>query len=238
MTTGPRKSHGKQPVLKLRAGDRLSRDEFHYAYHQMPEHYRAELLGGIVFEPSPLALPHGKVHARLISLFDAYAASTPGTEVADNATVILGDQDEVQPDVMLRVLPKHGGRSKTTKDGYVKGAPELVAEVAHSSRAIDLHLKKERYASTGVLEYTVVCLQPAQIHWFVLQDKPALTPGTDGIFRSAVFPGLWIHERALLQLDYKRAMAALNQGLATPEHTQFVAQLAKGIKLIPRIELG
>jgi Uma2 family endonuclease len=204
----------------------MTQEEFHFAYEQMPERYRAELLGGIVFEPSPLGLPHGKTHTRLNTLFDTYSALTPGTEVADNATVMLGKEDEVQPDIILRVLPRHGGRSKTTKDSYVKGAPELVAEVAHSSRAIDLHFKKERYALAGVLEYIVVCLDPEQIYWFDLPGKRTLTADRDGVFRSEVFPGLWVHGQSVLQLHYQGAMDTLNQGLRTPEHEEFVARLA------------
>jgi hypothetical protein len=35
-------------------GDHMKQPEFHRLYSSMPEDYRAELIGGIVFEPSPL----------------------------------------------------------------------------------------------------------------------------------------------------------------------------------------
>jgi hypothetical protein len=47
----------------------------------------------------------------------------------------------------------------------------------------------------------------------------------DGIFRSRVFPGLWLHADALLRLDGVQVMEVLQQGLATPEHAAFVQQL-------------
>jgi hypothetical protein len=47
----------------------------------------------------------------------------------------------------------------------------------------------------------------------------------DGIFRSRIFPGLWLHANALLQLDGATVMDVLQQGLATPEHAAFVQRL-------------
>jgi len=225
MKTQPRKSLR----YVLHNGDCLTQADFHAAYEAMPENYRAELIGGIVFEPSPLGLTHGTSDARLGYILEHYAAHTKGLQVAHNATVIMSDQDEVQPDVLLRIMPQHGGQSKNTnkKQVYVAGAPELVAEIAHSSRAIDLHLKKERYAGAGVLEYIVVCLEPERFLWFNLRSNRELSADKDGVFRSGVFPGLWIHGDALLQLDYHLSMKVLNQGLETSEYQEFAAKLAQ-----------
>ena len=44
---------------QLHSGDRLSREEFHRIYEQMPEDFKAELIGGIVYVASPMRLPHG-----------------------------------------------------------------------------------------------------------------------------------------------------------------------------------
>ena len=63
----------------------------------------------------------------------------------------LGDSGETQPDLSLRILPEYGGSSTTVKKGkksYISGPPEWIGEVAHSSRAIDLHLKKTAYGAT------------------------------------------------------------------------------------------
>jgi hypothetical protein len=52
----------------------------------------------------------------------------------------------------------------------------------------------------------------------------------DGIFRSRVFPGLWLDAEALLGNDRRRVLEVLAQGLATPEHAAFVARLEKASK--------
>ncbi|HEY9870607.1 MAG TPA: Uma2 family endonuclease [Candidatus Obscuribacterales bacterium] len=227
MASVPQASAHRRQLRMLHNGDHMKRRDFHRAYSQMPDNYRAELIGGIVFEPSPLGWPHGKNHARLIYLLETYCKHTPGTEIGDGASVFLSDEDEVQPDVAMRIVQECGGRSKLTRKRYVTGAPELVAEVAHSSRAIDLHLKKERYAATGVLEYVVLCLEPSRVYWFELHKGKQLLAGADGVFRSNVFPGLWIHEEGLLELDHELTDEALNRGLQTAEHAEFVARLKK-----------
>ncbi len=212
-------------------GDARTQKEFHCAYEAMPAGYRAELIGGIVFEPSPLGFEHGEVDARLACLLGQYAAKTLGINCALNATVILSDEDEVQPDVLIRIEPRLGGQSgdqkgKTKNTYYVKGAPELVAEVAHSSYAIDLHLKKVRYILAGVGEYLVVCLEPAQIHWFDCNGK-GMKPDKNGIYKSKILPGLWIDGQALLDLNYEASMATLNAGMQTREYAKFVSHLSE-----------
>ncbi len=226
-----RRVHEQDSPVLLRTGDRMTRKEFHRAYSQMPENYRAELIGGIVFEPSPLGYAHGENDVRLSFLLEMYSMHTPGTGVAGNVTVILGEEDEVQPDLILRITEELGGQSHLTgKKKYVKDAPELVAEVAHSSRAIDLHLKKERYALAGVLEYIVICLDPKRLYWFDLRRRKELTADADGVFRSVVFPGLWIHGDDLLNGQREATLEILNRGLKSPEHMTFVSKLAQGIR--------
>jgi Uma2 family endonuclease len=224
MASIPRRS-ANSSFIRLSNGDHMKRSEFHRAYSEMPGDYKAELIGGIVFEPSPLGWSHGKSHAAVILLLGSYSRHTPGTEVGDNATVILSEEDEVQPDVVLRTVHERGGQSRLTRKDFVKGAPELVAEVANSSKAIDLHLKKERYAMAGVLEYIVVCLKPKRIYWFDLAKNLELTAGNDGVFRSKVFPGLWIHGEGLLQLDHDLTISVLDQGLHSADHQEFVTKL-------------
>lgn len=40
-----------------------------------------------------------------------------------------------------------------------------------------------------------------------------------------VFPGLWLHQTALLQLEGAQVMETLRQGVDSPEHAVFVQQL-------------
>lgn len=213
-------------VPELHTGDRMTREEFHRIYEQMPEDFKAELIGGIVYVASPLKRAHGTTHPFLSTVLCAYTANTPGVETGDNTTILLGEEGEPQPDLYLRILPEYRGQSGTTSDDYVKGAPELVAEIAHSSRAIDLHRKRDDYTRYGVLEYLVLCLREKQLRWFDLRGDRELQAAADGIFRMRTFPGLWIHGDALLKKSYRRLMAVLEQGLATPEHAAFVQRLA------------
>lgn len=214
------------PPNELRNGDRLTQPEFHALYSGMPESFHAELIGGIVFVSSPLKRTHGRNHSPLGAVFLAYENATPGTESADNATVILGEDNEPQPDLLLRILPDFGGRSNTDADDYVTGPPELLAEVSASSRSIDLGLKRREYAEAGVLEYLVIDLRDHRLHWFDLVADRELTPDSDGVYRIKTFPALWIDPAALFDRDVRRLLATLDAGLATPEHAAFVARLA------------
>jgi Uma2 family endonuclease len=207
-------------------GDRMSRAEFHRIYETMPGDFRAELVGGIDYVASPLKRRHGTFHVQLSGVLAAYEAHTPGVEAVDNATVLLGDEGEPQPDLLLRILPEFGGRSRTTADDYVEGAPEFVTEVAASSRAIDLHGKLDDYRRYGVAEYLVVCLEEGELRWFDLLRNQELSIDSDGVLRVRTFPGLWIDSGALFRKHHTQLMDELEKGLATTEHADFVKQLA------------
>jgi hypothetical protein len=214
----------------LQNGDKMTREEFHRAYELAPRHFRAELIGGVVYVPSPLRRRHSTHHNRLGMLFSLYELSTPGTEAGDNATVILGEESEPQPDLYLRVLPEFGGQSTTDARDYVQGAPELVAEVAHSSRSIDLHAKRSDYARNGVREYVVISLADRRFFWFDLAGQRELQVPPEGVIRIHSFPGLWIDGEALFNADGKRLVNTLQQGIDSPEHAEFVARLAAARK--------
>jgi Uma2 family endonuclease len=218
----------EHPLPPLENGDRLDQPTFHARYEAMPEDTRAELIGGIVFlMASPLRRTHGKAHAQVIWLLGDYELATPGVDLLDNATNILGPESEPQPDACLLVVPEQGGQT-TEKDGYVVGAPELIVEVALSTEAIDLHAKKADYEKFGVREYVVVALRQRRLCWFVLQGERfrESPPDEDGIYRSTVFPGLWLDPAALLSENKPRLREVLAAGLASPEHAAFVARLA------------
>ncbi|MGH7127834.1 MAG: Uma2 family endonuclease [Planctomycetaceae bacterium] len=217
-------SESAEPV-ELHSGDRMTREEFHRLYEQTPEGFKAELIGGIVYVASPLKRRHGTNHPWLATLFVTYQGHTPGIECGDNTTIILGEDGEPQPDLFLRILPESGGQSRTTANDHVEGAPELITEISHSSRSIDLHAKRDDYARYGGLEYLVLCLRERQLRRFDLRADRELSADADGVIRCFTFPGLWIHVEALFAKDYQRLMTTLQQGLATPEHAEFARQL-------------
>jgi Uma2 family endonuclease len=210
---------------QLHSGDHLSQSEFHQLYSQMPEKFKAELIGGVVYVSQNLGNAHATHHSEVTALLGLYRMRTPGLGLADNGTLILGEEDEVQPDLALYVLPEFGGRTQLTEDDYLQGPPELVVEVAHSSRAIDLFSKKQRYAKAGVQEYLVVSVRPLEIFWFDLPSGKRFVVNDDGSYQSVIFPGLWIHAEALLH-QTEKSLDVLDQGLSSPEHAAFVEQLA------------
>ena len=206
----------------LENGDRLTQPEFHRRYESMPSHVRAELIGGIVYMASPLRMPHGTASSKLIAVLVNYEGATSGVQAMDNTTTILSHDSEPQPDVALRLLPERGGQSHINPEQYLVGAPELIVEIAHSSEAIDLHAKKEDYRKAGVREYLVLCIEEQELRAFDLRaNKPWALP-VDGIFRSRVFPGLWIDSRAAIAGDTRKLLATLRRGLKSPEHAAFV----------------
>ncbi len=217
----------KPAPTTLVEGQRLDQPTFHALYESMPPGTRAELIDGVVYLPSPVGREHGVTQVPVIVWLDNYAEQTPGLEVADSATTILGRKSEPQPDALLRILPEYGGQSRVHR-GYISGAPELVVEVSKATRYVDLGPKRNDYQRAGVREYVVRAVDPDEIYWFAREkgrmSQRSIEP--DGFYRSVTFPGLWLDPIALLNGDRKRLRAVVNEGCATPEHAAFVAKLA------------
>jgi Uma2 family endonuclease len=214
---------------RLENGDRLTRVEFERRYSAMPNIKKAELIEGIVYMPSPVRhTQHGKHHLSLCGWIAKYLEATPGLEGSDNATSRLDEDNEPQPDIVLMLPSSVGGTSRIEPDGYIAGAPDFVAEVAASSVSIDLHTKKNVYRRTGVREYLVVRTQDDAVDWFELQEGVYLSqqPDTEGIYKSQLFPGLWLDVSAAIANDLTKLFGTLDRGIASPEHAAFVQQLA------------
>ena len=206
----------------LENGDRLSYREFERRYAAMPQHQKAELVEGVVYMASPLRFTtHAKPHADLMGLLWTYKMATPPTEIGIEPTVRLDSDNEFQPDGVL-LIP--GGSSQLSQDGYIQGSPELVVEIAASSAAIDLGDKKRVYRRNGVQEYLVWQIFDEKLDWFYLEEGvyQSLTPDNEGILRSRVFPGLWLHRPQLLQNNLAAVLNTLQAGLQSGEHEAFV----------------
>lgn len=226
----PPESEGtpKDGVPLLNPGDHLSRAEFERRYEAHPEIKKAELIEGVVYMPTPVRhIPHGRPHARIMTWLGHYWAATPGVDLSDNATLRLDLDNEPQPDALLRLPESQGGKSRIGEGGYLEGSPELLVEVAASSVAYDLHVKKWVYARNGVQEYLAIQTYEERIDWFALEDSvyQPLTPGDDGVLRSRVFPGLWLHVDAFWAGDLAKLLAVLQEGIALPEHEALIARL-------------
>lgn len=217
-----------ESIPPLKPGDRLTRSEFERRYRAMPDLTKAELLEGVVYMPSPVSvLRHGQPHFRLITWLGVYEAETPGLIGGDNSTVRLDLDNEPQPDAILLIDPARGGQARISADDFVEGAPELAAEIAASSVSYDLNVKLQVYRRSGVREYVVWRTLDQELDWFVPRDGQfdRLKPDAAGVYRSEVFPGLWLDAPALLRGDLNQVLTALRQGLASPEHAAFVARL-------------
>ncbi|HVA46361.1 MAG TPA: Uma2 family endonuclease [Pirellulales bacterium] len=215
----------RAPAL-LASGDRLSQAEFHRRYLQYPDDIKFELIDGTVYLAPPTRLRHGKCASMLGAILGLYEMQTPGVEAALNATLILGPESEPQPDLVLRVLPRYGGRT-WTDELFLAGPPELVMEIAYNAVAIDLHDKKDDYERCGVEEYVVVCLEEGRVLWFDLPGRETRKVPADGILCSTMFPGLRIDTESLFRGEMKRPFDVLKEGLSSLEHARFARRLEK-----------
>lgn len=220
----------EQRVPPLATGDHLTRDEFLRRWEAQPKIKRAELIGGRVYMPSPVSGDHGIMDRRVGTWLGVYEAATPGVGGANNATSLMLE-DAPQPDLSLLILPEFGG-SSGTEGPYFHGPLELVAEVSATSASNDLHDKYDLYQSAGVQEYLVVLLFEEQIRWHELVDGRyrVFPPDADGLWRSRVFPGLWLDGRALLAGNLRQVLDRLQDGLRSAEHERFVADLVARAK--------
>lgn len=214
------------PVPALESGDRLTRAEFERRYEATPEKFKAELIEGVVYVASPVRAFHGTPHAALITWLGVYSTATPGVSGADNTTTRLDLDNEPQPDALLRI--EIGGTSTISDDGYIEGAPELVAEIATSSAAIDLGAKKNAYRRNGVQEYLVWQTFENRFSWFRLQAEEfvLIEPDADDIIRSSSFPGLWLAVPALRSGDMMQVLNVLQLGITDEAHQAFIQELA------------
>jgi Uma2 family endonuclease len=218
--------NGAAPPLKN--GDHLTRDEFERRYDAMPNLKKAELIEGVVHVPSPVRQrEHGRPHLHLNVWLGAYEGSTPGVEAGNNSSVRLAVDSMPQPDCLLFIQTAYGGQARISEDGYIEGAPDLVAEVSASTADFDLGKKLDVYRKNGAREYVVWLVLEQRIEWFVRVDERFVphSPTAAGILQSTVFPGLWLNSDALVRGDVNAVWAVVQQGLESAEHADFVARL-------------
>lgn len=216
-----------EPVPPLENGDRLSRPEFERRYDTMPD-VKAELIQGVVYVASPVsAESQGKPHFRAIVWLGLYSSVTPGVDGADNASVRLDFDNMPQPDAFLCLAPHCGGRVRVADDDIAENAPELIVEVASSSVSYDLNDKLQVYRRHGVPEYVVWRTRDHAVDWFVLENGNyvRLAPDANGLYKSRVFPGLWLDPKAMLEDDRATMLKVSQEGAASAEHLAFVERL-------------
>jgi Uma2 family endonuclease len=217
----------EESIPPLVEGQRLTRDEFLRRWEAMPDLKRAELIGGVVYLPSPASLPHGRSDGKIAAILGAYAMATPGCEYLPNTTWLLLE-DCPQPDGALLIRPEYGGTSHV-EGKYAAGPPELIAETSFSRKKYDLREKLELYQRAGVQEYLTVLVEKEEVRWHRLVKGAyrVIRPSKEGLLQSKVFPGLWLNPETLFRGLFGDVLTALNQGLGSPEHAAFVERLAR-----------
>jgi Uma2 family endonuclease len=113
------------------------------------DNYRYEIIDGALLVSAAPGRLHQRAVGRLYKLLDA--ACPPDREVlVAPFEVVLAEDTVFQPDVLV------ASRSRLT-DKNLPGPPDLAVEVlSHSTRLIDLNLKKARLQRAGVPCYWVV----------------------------------------------------------------------------------
>lgn len=213
----------------LQNGDHLSRAEFEELYQRTSEKTKAELIEGVVYMASPVTIDmHAEQDANILGWLTCYRILTRHVKAASNGSFRVNEDNEVQPDQMLYIDSRHGGQSIVDEEGYLTGIPELVIEVASSSKSIDLGKKKRVYENQSIPEYLVWRVQDDVIDWFVRTNAGFTALKVEaGLMKSTIFPGLWLNVPAILAGDMAAVFSTVQQGCQTPEHAAFVAQLNK-----------
>ena len=200
-----------RPLPPLENGESMHSLEFLRRFEGMPQTKKAELIEGVVYMGSPVSVRHAQPDALVQGWLLAYAARHPSCQALANVTVILDAENTAQPDAVLRRLPRFGGATRETEDGYLAATPELIVEIAVSSGSIDLRDKRRAYCRNGVPEYLVWRVTENLFDWFHLvgDEYQAQVPDLQGFLKSRGFPGLRLPLADLLAFDATQVLAAL-----------------------------
>ena len=212
----------------LNSGDHLSRAEFHRRYGMYPRVNKAELIEGVVIVGSPVHRQHGRPHFHISAILGVYVAHTPGLLAGDNESVVLDQDNELQPDLFVGIDAALGGQVIDSEEGALMGVPELVVEVAASSAAYDLHSKLNVYRRNGVQEYLALLAFEREMRFFRLTEGEYVLVEADetGVMKSQILPGFWFRSDWFWEGRLAEMLQLVQEGIASPEHQEFVDSLA------------
>ncbi len=117
---------------------------------------RVELLGGMIVAMSPAGPAHNHVVMRLNRLF---SPCWDRAEIAVQGTLLIGDNDVFDPDLMLLRPRPEGYREALPRPADVL----LLVEVADASLRKDRQIKLPIYAAAGIAEYWIADIEHESI---------------------------------------------------------------------------
>jgi len=154
----------------------------------------------------------------------------------------LGWNNVPQPNIVLRVVPECGGKSRTTSERILSEAPELMVDFTTSHQTFDVKDKIRAFRENGVTEYLAWRSDDQKLEWFCLErgGYSLNLPDSNGVLESHSFPGLRLNLTALLNRSSSAVMATLRKSLQSGEHAAFVVRLERRRELdeAGRSEIG
>ena len=174
----------------------------------------AEWVDGAISMASPASKVHQDIAGLLHSVLRAFIEQ-------HNLGLVLSAPFQMklehgrEPDLLF-IAAEHLDRLKET---YLDGPADLVVEiVSPESAARDRGDKYYEYEAGGVPEYWLIDPQRQRAEFYRLQDDlfRLVQPDAEGVYRSAVVPGLWLRVAWLWQeplppvLDVLRELGVLH----------------------------
>ncbi len=200
-------------IPPLESGDLLTHDEYVCRYGIVPDKLKAERINGKVHLMSSLRTAQsGVARASLGYWLSTFVMHDPEVLAAHDATVFLNADNDPQPDLCLL---RKAGRTRFDVEGYIIGPPELIVEIAGSSASYDFGEKRDVYEAAGVGEYLVFETGEGIIRWWRSDDGKFLEiEPVEGVYRSHLFPGLWLNSDALRSANSLKLIETLQRGIS------------------------
>lgn len=155
---------------------------------------RHELIDGVHYVTATPNVKHQTILMNLAAMLLPYLRQHPiGRLFNVPLDIVLSDVDVLEPD--LQFISRQRER-EILNEQHVRGAPDLVAEVASpSTRKRDATIKKRAYERYGVSEYWVIDPLGDSITVYRLVDSrydqvAELSAENDDVLTTPLFPGL------------------------------------------------
>ncbi len=151
---------------------------------------------------------------------------TPGVEGGDNSSLRLDIDNMPQPDAFLYILPSHGGQVRIAEDDYIEGRPNWSSRSPPAAPATTFTTSSTPIAATASASTRLADAgQGGRLVRPPRRPLRADATGPDGLYRSEVFPGLWLDPNALMQRRSGGPVTGRAARARVAEHAAFVARL-------------